>query len=198
MMIRRFDSLGKVAYQMGDLEVMKEGDIGIELLFIPIFENVGKIRARVSGIEKPKDARISTWAIVGIILGGACGICIIAAGIRVIYQYYKAKVQRINHRKVHSEVQDIQRNIQNQSHNIEDQSVSFEQVACYNNYLIYKEGQNPSKPDKPTKKPAFQSSHMDYDQMHTGNIISLSTFKPSRSPTEDLQMLSQIGLIRLD
>lgn len=92
----------------------------------------------------------------------------------------------------------MQKNIQNQSHDIDDQSVSFEQVARYNNYLIYKENQDPSKPDELSKKPVFQSNHMNFDQMHSGNIISLSTFKPSRKLTKDLQMLSQIGLIRLD
>ncbi|CAI2359636.1 unnamed protein product [Moneuplotes crassus] len=95
--------------------------------------------------------------------------------------------------KVHPEVACIRNSIQRQDLEVGYQNVSFEQIARYNNYLVYKDDNMSPHNDRSSHK-AARGSH---DKVHIGTIIPITKFKKSRRELKDLQMLNNIGLIDL-
>mmetsp|Transcript_32382 Transcript_32382/g.28673 ORF Transcript_32382/g.28673 Transcript_32382/m.28673 type:complete len:207 (+) Transcript_32382:541-1161(+) len=166
------------------------------ILIYPDIPSSSNIKLSIKGVLKSSNSASSLW-IIFLIVGGALIslFCIFLIISKVFQRKYNERNQK---RKVHAINYNILGFIQNQSKDVDEQSVSFDQVARYNNYLILNDNKEEKEVNGPSIAPNNGSSINLNPRLHFGNIIDSSKSISRIKRESDIKLLSSIGLIKND
>lgn len=138
---------------------------------------------QLTGVE-PESKSTPVYVTILVVWGFVFAIVLVTVLAKVVYNHYKNKKPQ-----VHSEVKGLKNVIQHQDSHVDQQSVDFEQIACYNNYLMS---------ITPNHGSFKKSSGFVDSQIHTGNLIKFHIQRKSEKNFDELKKLSLWGLVDIE